>query len=237
MNKDQLTIDVYTDAIGIEQINEFAEKSWVKGFTTNPTLVRKSGARSYLDFAKSAAIATNGKPISLEVISDNLEEMYRQAHVLNEIGENIVVKVPISNTVKESTVFVIERLLKEGLSVNVTAIMTINQVQELKKILQKDSKIIISIFAGRIADTGVDPELTLRDSITLVRDFPNAKVLWASPREVFNIVQAQKIGCHIITASTDLLKKVELFGKDLELYSLETVKMFYDDAKSAGYTL
>jgi transaldolase len=139
--------------------------------------------------------------------------------------------------VKESTVFVIERLLKEGLSVNVTAIMTINQVQELKKILQKDSKIIISIFAGRIADTGVDPELTLRDSITLVRDFPNAKVLWASPREVFNIVQAQKIGCHIITASTDLLKKVELFGKDLELYSLETVKMFYDDAKSAGYTL
>jgi transaldolase len=237
MDKNLFTIDVYTDAIGIEQINEFAAKPWVKGFTTNPTLVRKSGASSYLDFAKSAVIATNGKPISLEVISDDLEEMYRQAHVLNEIGENIDVKIPITNTKKESTLLLVERLLKEGLSVNVTAIMTIKQVRELKTILQKDSRIIISIFAGRIADTGVNPELVMLDSINLVRDFPYAKVLWASPREVFNIIQAQKIGCHIITATTDLLKKVELFGKDLELYSLETVKMFYDDAKSAGYTL
>ena len=240
MKVNDLSIEIYTDAIGLEQIRDFALKEWVKGFTTNPTLIKKSGAKSYLDFCKEAAIIANGKPISLEVISDDLDEMIIQAKRLKSLGNNIFVKIPVTNTKGVFTSKVIKDLLENDVNLNITAIMTLHQIHLILEEISKQntkSNIILSIFAGRIADTGRDPMPIMNEAVTLVRELSNVKILWASPREVLNIYQANSIGCHVITATVDLLNKLNLKNKDLHEYSLETVKMFYDDAQSAGYTI
>lgn len=240
MKINDLKIDIYTDAIGLDQIENYASKEWVKGFTTNPTLIKKSGATSYLDFCKAASILANGKPLSLEVISDDLDEMIIQARKLKSLGNNIFVKIPITNTKKIFTSKVIKDLMEDDVNLNITAIMTLHQIDLLlKEIGNKNTKssVILSIFAGRIADTGRDPMPIMNKAVELVSTLTNVKILWASPREVLNIYQANSIGCHVITATVDLLNKLNLQNKDLHDYSLETVKMFYDDAQSAGYTI
>jgi transaldolase len=230
-------IDIYTDIWKLEHIEEFANKKWVKGFTTNPSLVRKSGAKSYLNFLKDAVRISNNLPISLEVISDDFLEMEKQAHILNSIGSNVYVKIPITNSKGESSLDLIKNMLDRQIKLNVTAIMTMEQVKSLVSILKEDDDCIISIFAGRIADTGVDPQNTIRQSVELISNLKNSKILWASPREVLNIFHAVNNKCHIITATKDILDKIPLLGKDLKQYSKETVEMFYNDALQSNFEI
>jgi transaldolase len=230
-------IDIYTDVWKLEHIEEFANKSWIKGFTTNPSLVRKSGAKSYLGFLKDAVRISNNLPISLEVISDDFTEMEKQAQILNSMGNNVYVKIPITNSKGVSSLKLIKSLLDQQLKLNVTAIMTMEQVKSLVSVLKSEDQCIISIFAGRIADTGVDPQKTIRESVGLISTLGNSKVLWASPREVLNIFHAIETNCNIITATKDILDKIPLIGRDLTQFSVDTVKMFYDDALQSEFTI
>jgi len=227
-------IKVFTDASNAAEIRGYASESWVSGFTTNPTLMRKGGVTDYKAFADEAIEAAAGKPLSLEVVADDLKSMEEQGFILGSWGSNVVVKIPISTTSGESCVPVVRSLLDAGIGVNVTAILTDAQVMSLARVLQPEDNIIVSVFAGRIADSGIDPVPVMRRYLDQLSIFPNAELLWASPREVLNIVQASEIGCHIITVTPDLLRKLELLGRDLHQFSLETVRMFYDDALSAG---
>jgi len=227
-------IKVFTDASNAAEIRGYASESWVSGFTTNPTLMRKGGVTDYKAFADEAIEAAAGKPLSLEVVADDLKSMEEQGFILGSWGSNVVVKIPISTTSGESCVPVVRSLLDAGIGVNVTAILTDAQVMSLARVLQPEDSIIVSVFAGRIADSGIDPVPVMRRYLDQLSIFPNAELLWASPREVLNIVQASEIGCHIITVTPDLLRKLELLGRDLHQFSLETVRMFYDDALSAG---
>ena len=227
-------IKVFTDASNAAEIRGHASESWVSGFTTNPTLMRKGGVTDYKAFAEEAIEAAAGKPLSLEVVADDLKSMEEQGFILGSWGSNVVVKIPISTTSGESCVPVVRSLLDAGIGVNVTAILTDAQVMSLARVLQPEDNIIVSVFAGRIADSGIDPVPVMRRYLDQLSIFPNAELLWASPREVLNIVQAAEIGCHIITVTPDLLRKLDLLGRDLHQFSLETVRMFYDDAISAG---
>ena len=227
-------IKVFTDASNAAEIRGYASESWVSGFTTNPTLMRKGGVTDYKAFAEEAIEAAAGKPLSLEVVADDLKSMEEQGFILGSWGSNVVVKIPISTTSGESCVPVVRSLLDRGIGVNVTAILTDAQVMSLARVLQPEDNIIVSVFAGRIADSGIDPVPVMRRYLDQLSIFPNAELLWASPREVLNIVQASEIGCHIITVTPDLLRKLDLLGRDLHQFSLETVRMFYDDALSAG---
>ncbi len=227
-------IKVFTDASNAAEIRGYASESWVSGFTTNPTLMRKGGVTDYKAFAEEAIEAAAGKPLSLEVVADDLKSMEEQGFILGSWGSNVVVKIPISTTSGESCVPVVRSLLDAGIGVNVTAILTDAQVISLARVLQPEDNIIVSVFAGRIADSGIDPVPVMRRYLDQLSIFPNAELLWASPREVLNIVQASEIGCHIITVTPDLLRKLDLLGRDLHQFSLETVRMFYDDALSAG---
>ncbi len=227
-------IKVFTDASNAAEIRGYASESWVSGFTTNPTLMRKGGVTDYKAFAEEAIEAAAGKPLSLEVVADDLKSMEEQGFILGSWGSNVVVKIPISTTSGESCVPVVRSLLDAGIGVNVTAILTDAQVISLARVLQPEDNIIVSVFAGRIADSGVDPLPVMRRYLDQLSIFPNAELLWASPREVLNVVQASEIGCHIITVTPDLLRKLDLLGRDLNQFSLETVRMFYDDALSAG---
>ena len=227
-------IKVFTDASNAAEIRGYASEGWVSGFTTNPTLMRKGGVTDYRAFAEEAIEAAAGKPLSLEVVADDLKSMEEQGHILGSWGSNVVVKIPISTTSGESCVPVVRSLLNVGIGVNVTAILTDEQVSGLTQVLQPEDNIIVSVFAGRIADSGVDPVPVMRRYLDQLSIFPNAELLWASPREVLNVVQASEIGCHIITVTPDLLRKLDLLGRDLNQFSLETVRMFYDDALSAG---
>ncbi len=227
-------IKVFTDASNAAEIRGYASESWVSGFTTNPTLMRKGGVTDYKAFAEEAIEAAAGKPLSLEVVADDLKSMEEQGFILGSWGSNVVVKIPISTTSGESCVPVVRSLLDAGIGVNVTAILTDAQVMSLARVLQPEDNIIVSVFAGRIADSGIDPVPVMRRYLDQLSIFPNAELLWASPREVLNIVQASEIGCHIITVTPDLLRKLDLLGRDLHQFSLETVRMFYDDAISAG---
>ena len=229
-----LPIKVFTDASNAAEIRGYASESWVSGFTTNPTLMRKGGVTDYKAFAEEAIEAAAGKPLSLEVVADDLKSMEEQGFILGSWGSNVVVKIPISTTSGESCVPVVRSLLDAGIGVNVTAILTDAQVISLARVLQPEDNIIVSVFAGRIADSGIDPVPVMRRYLDQLSIFPNAELLWASPREVLNIVQASEIGCHIITVTPDLLRKLDLLGRDLHQFSLETVRMFYDDALSAG---
>ena len=209
----------------------------IDGFTTNPTLMRKAGITDYIVFAKEILQTIDDKPVSFEVFADEFEEMERQAREIATWGSNVYVKIPVTNTKKLSSASLIKKLSAEGVQLNITAILSLEQVSEVAEALKNGSSSFVSVFAGRIADTGVDPVPLMKRALEILNPVSNAELLWASPREVLNVYQAESIGCHIITATNDILKKLDLKGKDLEEYSLETVQMFFDDAQQAGYRL
>jgi len=209
----------------------------IQGFTTNPTLMRKAGVTDYEAFAKALLAKVRDRPVSLEVFADDFAEMERQARKIASWGVNVNVKIPITDTKGASAAPLIERLSKSGVTVNVTAMMTLEQVRAVRGALAPDAPAIVSVFAGRVADTGVDPVPHMTECLHILSDRPNAELLWASPRELLNVFQADAIGCHIITATNDILKKLNLVGKDLDAYSRETVEMFRRDAVSAGYDI
>ena len=209
----------------------------IDGFTTNPTLMRKAGITDYIGFAKEILQTIDDKPVSFEVFADEFEEMERQAREIATWGSNVYVKIPVTNTKKLSSASLIKKLSAEGVQLNITAILSLEQVSEVAEALKNGSSSFVSVFAGRIADTGVDPVPLMKRALEILNPVSNAELLWASPREVLNVYQAESIGCHIITATNDILKKLDLKGKDLEEYSLETVQMFFDDAQQAGYRL
>lgn len=232
-----LTIDLYQDGADIEDMKKAYASGQVQGFTTNPTLMRKAGITDYADFARSVIAAIPDLPISFEVFSDDFPSMEREARTIASWGGNTYIKVPITNTRGESALPLIRTLSAEGFSLNVTALTTLGQVEGVARVIDQQARTIVSVFAGRIADTGRDPVPVMREAAAILRPHDNARLLWASPREVLNVIQAQEANCHIITATKDILAKLPLFGKDLEEYSLETVQMFYRDACAAGYRL
>jgi len=209
----------------------------IQGFTTNPTLMRHAGITDYAAFAKDVLESIQDRPISFEVFSDEFEEMERQALKIASWGANVFVKIPVSNTKSETSYELIRRLAERDVQLNVTAVMTLAQVREVSAALGNHAPSNVSIFAGRIADTGLDPVPIMAEAVEVCRPYPNQEVIWASPRELLNIVQAGEIGCHIITVTPDILKKLPLIGKDLGEYSLDTVKMFHGDATAAGFRL
>jgi transaldolase len=230
-------IKIFADGADIAGMKAMAAKPWIKGFTTNPTLMRKAGISDYKAFAREAIAALPDRPISFEVFADEFDEMEAQAREIAAWGPHVNVKVPITNSRGLSSVPLCGKLSKAGVVLNVTAIFTHAQVQALAEALDPAVPSIISVFAGRIADTGVDPEPHMRQCRTLLAKLPKAELLWASPREALNLVHAARSGCQIITMTNDLLAKVEAFGKDLGVFSLETVQMFRKDAVAAGYTI
>jgi transaldolase len=232
-----LKIAIYSDGADVRDMVAARNAGLVKGFTTNPTLMRKSGVTDYAAFAKEALAATGDMPISFEVFADDFEEMERQAHLIATWGEPVYVKIPITNTKGESAVPLIGRLSAAGVKLNITAILTLEQVRAVVDALDPNTPAIVSVFAGRIADTGVDPVPLMREAAAICAAKPKAELLWASPRELLNIFQAEECGCHIITVTPDLLKKFAMVGKPLDELSLDTVKMFYNDATAAGFKL
>lgn len=209
----------------------------IKGFTTNPTLMRKAGIEDYKAFALDTLQHIPDRPISFEVFTDEFEEMERQARDIASWGDNVYVKIPVTNTRGEVSYPLVRNLSQAGVKVNVTAMMLLEQVREVGAAVEGGAPCCVSVFAGRIADTGIDPVPLMAAAVELLRPYPNAELIWASPRELLNVFQADAIGCHIITVTNDVLKKLPLIGKDLGEYSLETVKMFYDDAQAAGFKL
>jgi transaldolase len=234
---DSLRIKLFADGADLQSMLEMASKPYIKGLTTNPTLMRKAGVSDYVAFAKSVLNEIKDKPISFEVFSDDLEEMKIQAEKIASWGENVYVKIPISNTRGQSTKSVVEFLGQIGVKVNVTALMTEVQVTEIAKALNPDIPSCVSVFAGRIADTGRDPLPIMSESLSILASNPKTELIWASPRELLNVFQANSIGCHIITATSDILAKLALVNKDLTEYSLETVQMFYKDAVSSSFEI
>ncbi len=234
---DSLKVKLFADGADLPSMLEMASKPYIQGLTTNPTLMRKAGISNYVTFAKTVLNEIKDKPISFEVFSDDLEEMKRQAQKIASWGENVYVKIPITNTHGESTKTVVEFLGQIGVKVNVTALMTQHQVSEIVKALNPDVPSCVSVFAGRIADTGRDPLPIMEESLSILQSNQNTELIWASPRELLNVFQANSIGCHIITATKDILAKLELTNKDLTEYSLETVQMFYEDAVSSSYQI
>ena len=218
-------------------MKEMSQKSFIKGLTTNPTLMRKAGIVDYKEFAREVLREITDKPISFEVFSDEIDEMIVQGVEIASWGKNVNVKIPITNSKGESTEKVIRTLSREGIALNVTAILTIEQVQHVLDSIENSSSLFISVFAGRIADTGQDPVPIMKEALRRMQGASGAELIWASPRELLNVIQANDIGCHIITATSDILKKIELIGKDLSQYSLETVKMFRDDAIASGFSI
>jgi transaldolase len=232
-----LTVKVFADGADKAGMLEMYKMPFIQGFTTNPTLMRQAGVNDYQAFAKEVVEAIPDLPISLEVFSDNFDEMERQALEIASWGENINVKIPVTNTKKQPSYELVRRLARAGVKLNVTALMTLEQVREVSHALADAPPSFISVFAGRIADTGRDPVPVMAAAVELLHPYPHQELIWASPRELWNIFQANAVGCHIITATNDILKKLILVGKDLHDYSLDTVKMFYNDAQQAGYHL
>jgi transaldolase len=233
-----LRIAIYADGADVRDMVSARDAGTVKGFTTNPTLMRKSGVTDYATFAREALDATGGMPISFEVFADDFDEMERQARLIATWGEPVYVKIPITNTKGESAIPLIARLSAAGVKLNITAILTLEQVRDVVDALDPNTPAIVSVFAGRIADTGVDPVPLMREAAEICAVKPKAELLWASPRELLNIFQADEVGCHIITVTSDILKKyATMVGKPLGELSLDTVKMFYNDAAAAGFRL
>jgi transaldolase len=230
-------VKIFADGADRASILELADSPWIRGFTTNPTLMRKAGITDYESFGKSLAAAIPDRPFSFEVLSDDFDEMEQQARRIASWGQNVYVKIPITDTRGRSTAALVARLSEQGVKINVTALMTLEQVDAVVPALRHGPGSCISIFAGRIADTGCDPLPILCAALARIRAYPRIELIWASPRELFNIVQADAIGCHIITVTHDLLRKLHLLGRDLSEYSLDTVKMFVDDARAANFTL
>jgi transaldolase len=230
-------VKIFADGADRTSILELADNPWIQGFTTNPTLMRQAGITDYEAFGKSLAHSIPHRPFSFEVLSDDFEEMEHQALRIASWGENVYVKIPVTDTSGRSAAALVKRLAEQGVKVNVTALMTLEQVDAVVPALRDGPPSCISIFAGRVADTGCDPLPILCGALTRIRAYPEIELIWASPRELFNIVQADAIGCHIITVTHDLLKKLPLLGRDLSEYSLETVKMFVNDARAANFAL
>jgi transaldolase len=233
----ELKVKIFADGADKDGMLEMYRNPLVKGFTTNPTLLRKAGVSDYRAFALDILKAIPDRPISFEVFSDEFDEMEVQAQKISAWGKNVYVKIPVTNTRRESSVNLIRKLSRAGIKVNVTAMMTLVQVREVSHALDGGPPAYVSIFAGRIADTGRDPMPLMAAAVEMLRLHPNIELIWASPREVLNIFQADLVGCPIITATNDILKKLDLIGKDLHVFSLDTVKMFRDDALKAGYAL
>ena len=233
----ELEIKIFADGADKEGMLEMYRQSYIKGFTTNPTLMNKAGISDYEAFARDIIQAIPDRPISFEVFSDDFDEMERQALKISEWGENVYVKIPVTNTRGESSIELVGRLAGAGVKMNVTAMMPLSQVRDVAKVLAGGPPSYLSVFAGRIADSGRDPVPVMAEAVEICTDYTNIELIWASPRELLNIFQADAIGCHIITVTNDVLKKLSLIGKDLHEFSLDTVKMFHDDALKAGYTL
>ena len=232
-----LKVKHFADGADLATMLDMAKKPYIKGLTTNPTLMRKAGINNYRKFAKDVLSEIKNKPISFEVFSDNFDEMISQGMEIASWGKNVNVKIPVTNSLGESTESVVQYLSNLGVVLNITAILTTEQVTKVVKCINSNSKAFISVFAGRIADTGRVPIPLMQEALEIMKEKPNAELVWASPRELLNVIQADDIGCHIITATPDILKKLEIVGKDLSQYSLETVKMFRDDALASGYSI
>jgi transaldolase len=237
MQVNELSIKIYADGAELDGIIEMAKNPLIKGFTTNPTLMRKAGITDYKKFAHEVIAAVPDRPISFEVFSDDLEEMYTQAMEIASWGGNINIKVPVTNTKNEFAGGLIKKLSSQGIFVNVTALMTLDQVNRVMDSLQGDAPAYISVFAGRIADTGRDPMPVMTEAANISRTRPGTEIIWASPRELLNVFQANDAGVQIITVANDILNKLSLVGKDLSDYSLDTVKMFRNDAVKAGFSI
>ncbi len=233
----KLKVKIFADGADEKSIRELYPCAHIKGFTTNPSLMRKAGVDDYERFARNLLEYVRAKPLSFEVFSDEFPEMQRQAKIISGWGENVYVKIPITNTRGESAAPLIATLLKDGLKLNITAMLPQTQVDEIRPHFSKKSQAFISIFAGRISDTGTDPEPVMRYAVEAFKDCPHTEILWASCRELYNVFMADRTGCHIITVTHDLLKKLSLLGRNLNEYSLDTVKMFYNDARDSGYVL
>jgi transaldolase len=234
---EELKIKVFADGAEKTSMLELAAKPYIKGFTTNPTLMNKAGITDYAGFAKDILSVIKDRPISFEVFSDDFSEMERQARLIASWGENVYVKIPITNTKREPSYELIKTLAASGIKMNVTAVFTLEQVKGTIAALSPETPAVISVFAGRIADTGVDPIPLMKEAKALLAAYPKFELLWASPRELLNIFHAEDAGTDIITVTPDLLKKAEKIGYPLEDFSVDTVKMFYDDGQKAGYKL
>ena len=232
-----LKVKLFADGANLSGMLEMYEKTYVKGLTTNPSLMRKAGIIDYKSFAREVLQFVTNKPISFEVLSDDFDEMIRQAEEIASWADNTYVKIPITNTKGVSTFPVVKHLSGLGCKLNITAILTEEQVRLISQALNPSISSFVSIFAGRIADTGRDPEIVISKSISYLSHLPYVEIIWASPRELLNIFQAENLGCHIITATNDLLHKLNRIGKDLTEYSLETVRMFKTDADESQYSL
>ena len=235
VNTAQLKIRIFADGADKRGILDLYKNPLIQGFTTNPTLMRQVGITDYEAFARDILAEVPDRPFSLEVFSDDFDEMGRQARKLAALGPNVYVKIPVTNTRGESAAPLVRQLTREGIKLNVTALMTVEQVCTMAAALSGSPSAYISVFAGRVADAGVDPLPIMQEALAVMQPQPQLELIWASPREIFNLVQADRIGCHIITITHDLLKKLPSLGKDLTEFSLDTVKMFHRDALAAGY--
>jgi transaldolase len=234
---EQLKVKIFADGADLDGMLELYRNPTIAGFTTNPTLMRKSGISNYEKFSRQVLEHIVDRPISFEVFSDDFNEMERQAHKIAAWGKNVYVKIPVTNTRRESSSDLVHRLSSEGVQLNVTALMTLEQVSAISKALENNAPSYISVFAGRIADTGRDPMPLMQKAVEIMSHYKNQELIWASPRELLNIFHADEIGCHVITVTHDVLKKLALINKDLDEYSLDTVKMFYNDTKQAKFNL
>ncbi len=234
---DQLSVKIFADGADLAGMLELYRKPYIKGFTTNPTLMRKAGITDYKRFALEVLREIPDRPISFEVFSDEFGEMERQAREIATWGANVYVKIPVTNTRRESACDLVSRLSRSGVRLNVTALLSLQQVRDVTQALSGGAPACVSVFAGRVADTGCDPVPLMSEALAILARVPGTELIWASPRELLNIFQADAIGCHIITVTHDILKKLSLVGRDLEDYSLDTVKLFHTDAAAAGFTL
>ena len=232
-----LKIKIFADGADAEQIYQLDKKDYIKGFTTNPTLMKKAGITDYKKFALEILNKIRQKPISFEVFSDDIKIMEEQAMEISSWGKNVNVKIPITNTKGRSTIDLVGRLSNRGVICNITAIFSIQQLKGILNVLDSNTPAILSVFAGRIADSGIDPIPQMKESVLVSKSKPKASILWASTREIINIFQAESVGCQIITVPHEILNKFSSVGKSLESFSLETVSNFYNDAKAAGYTI
>lgn len=234
---ENLGVQIFADGADKAGMLEMHAKPYIKGLTTNPTLMRQAGITDYRAFCKDVLSHIKSKPLSFEVFSDEFNEMERQAMEIASWGNNVFVKIPVTNTKQEPSHELVRKLSEQGVKLNVTALMTLTQVRDVVAALNPQVPSYISVFAGRIADTGRDPVPLMAAALEMLKVAPEARLIWASPRELLNIFQADSIGCHVITVTNDILKKAELVGYDLEEYSLDTVKMFYRDSACAGFRL
>ena len=233
----ELSVKIFADGADKAGMLEMYSQPYIKGFTTNPTLMRKAGIADYRAFAKEILAVIPDRPISFEVFSDDFGDMERQAMQIADWGPNVYVKIPVMNTSRAPSYDLVQRLARNKVKLNVTALMTLAQVRDVVAALEPEVPSFVSVFAGRIADTGRDPVPLMAAAVELLKPNPAAELIWASPRELLNIFQADAIGCQVITVTNDILKKTALVGFDLDEYSLETVKMFYNDARAAAFRL